>query len=70
MAGTNGFYLPFILRTVGSRSQALSVGLQCASFLDEIQRERGGEPDADSERRFTRAGADAAAPRERVASGG
>jgi MFS transporter, SP family, inositol transporter len=33
MAGTNGFYLPFILRTVGSQSQAMSVGLQCLSFL-------------------------------------
>ena len=33
MAGTNGFYLPFILRTVGSQSQAMSVGLQCVSFL-------------------------------------
>jgi inositol transporter-like SP family MFS transporter len=33
MAGTNGFYLPFILRTVGSQSQAMSVALQCASFL-------------------------------------
>jgi len=33
MAGTNGFYLPYILRTVGSQSQAMSVALQCASFL-------------------------------------
>jgi inositol transporter-like SP family MFS transporter len=33
MAGTNGFYLPYILRTVGDQSQAMSVGLQCASFL-------------------------------------
>jgi inositol transporter-like SP family MFS transporter len=33
MAGTNGFYLPFILRTVGSQSQAMSVALQCVSFL-------------------------------------
>jgi inositol transporter-like SP family MFS transporter len=33
MAGTNGFYLPFILRTVGSQGQAMSVGLQCVSFL-------------------------------------
>jgi inositol transporter-like SP family MFS transporter len=33
MAGTNGFYLPFILRTVGSQGQAVSVGLQCVSFL-------------------------------------
>jgi MFS transporter, SP family, inositol transporter len=33
MAGTNGFYLPYILRTVGDQGQAMSVGLQCASFL-------------------------------------
>jgi inositol transporter-like SP family MFS transporter len=33
MAGTNGFYLPYILRTVGSQGQAMSVGLQCVSFL-------------------------------------
>jgi inositol transporter-like SP family MFS transporter len=33
MAGTNGFYLPFILRTVGSQSQAMSVALQAGSFL-------------------------------------
>jgi MFS transporter, SP family, inositol transporter len=33
MAGTNGFYLPFILRTVGEQSQAMSVGLQATSFL-------------------------------------
>jgi inositol transporter-like SP family MFS transporter len=33
MAGTNGFYLPFILRTVGDQSQAMSVGLQALSFL-------------------------------------
>jgi inositol transporter-like SP family MFS transporter len=33
MAGTNGFYLPFILRTVGNQSQAMSVGLQALSFL-------------------------------------
>jgi len=33
MAGTNGFYLPYILRTVGSQGQAMSVALQCASFL-------------------------------------
>ena len=33
MAGTNGFYLPYILRTVGEQGQAMSVGLQCASFL-------------------------------------
>jgi MFS transporter, SP family, inositol transporter len=33
MAGTNGFYLPYILRTVGAESQAVSVGLQALSFL-------------------------------------
>ena len=33
MAGTNGFYLPYILRTVGNQSQAMSVGLQALSFL-------------------------------------
>lgn len=33
MAGTNGFYLPHILRTVGSESQATSVGIQCISFV-------------------------------------
>ena len=33
MAGTNGFYLPYILRTVGDQSQAMSVALQCGSFL-------------------------------------
>ncbi|HEY7075089.1 MAG TPA: MFS transporter [Solirubrobacteraceae bacterium] len=33
MAGTNGFYLPYILRTVGAQSQAMSVGLQACSFL-------------------------------------
>jgi MFS transporter, SP family, inositol transporter len=33
MAGTNGFHLPYILRTVGDQGQAMSVGLQCASFL-------------------------------------
>jgi inositol transporter-like SP family MFS transporter len=32
MAGTNGFYLPFILRTVGDQSQAMSVALQAGSF--------------------------------------
>jgi inositol transporter-like SP family MFS transporter len=31
MAGTNGFYLPFILRTVGSQSQAMSVALHCSA---------------------------------------
>jgi MFS transporter, SP family, inositol transporter len=33
MAGTNGFYLPYILRTVGDQGQAMSVALQCGSFL-------------------------------------
>jgi inositol transporter-like SP family MFS transporter len=33
MAGTNGFYLPYILRTVGAEGQAMAVGLQCAYFL-------------------------------------
>jgi len=33
MAGTNGFSLPYILRTVGAQSQAMSVGLQACSFL-------------------------------------
>jgi inositol transporter-like SP family MFS transporter len=32
MAGTNGFYLPYILRTVGDQSQAMSVALQAGSF--------------------------------------
>ena len=32
-AGTNGFFLPYILRTVGSESQATSVAMQCGSFL-------------------------------------
>jgi MFS transporter, SP family, inositol transporter len=32
MAGTNGFYLPYILRTVGAEGQAMSVGLQCLYF--------------------------------------
>jgi len=32
-AGTNGFFLPYILRTVGSQSQAVSVALQCAIFV-------------------------------------
>lgn len=31
-AGTNGFFLPFILRTVGSESQAMSVTIQCVSL--------------------------------------
>ena len=33
MAGTNGFYLPYILRTVGNQSQAMAVALQAFSFL-------------------------------------
>jgi inositol transporter-like SP family MFS transporter len=32
-AGTNGFFLPYILSTVGSQSQATSVSLQCAIFV-------------------------------------
>ncbi len=32
-AGTNGFFLPYILSTVGSQSQATSVALQCAIFV-------------------------------------
>lgn len=32
-AGTNGFFLPYILRTVGSQSQGMSVALQCAIFV-------------------------------------
>ena len=32
-AGTNGFFFPFILRTVGSQSLAVSDGLQAASFF-------------------------------------
>ena len=35
-AGTNGFFLPFILRTVGSESQAMSVAIQCLSFVAGI----------------------------------
>jgi inositol transporter-like SP family MFS transporter len=35
-AGTNGFFLPFILRTVGSESQAMSVAIQCVSFAAGI----------------------------------
>src|SRR4051794_16453925 len=35
-AGTNGFFLPYILRTVGSQSQAMSVALQCAIFVTSI----------------------------------
>ncbi|WP_206922598.1 MFS transporter [Alicyclobacillus suci] len=33
VAGTNGFFLPYILQTVGSESQATSVELQCFNFL-------------------------------------
>jgi len=32
-AGTNGFFFPFILRTVGSQTLAVSDGLQAASFF-------------------------------------
>jgi inositol transporter-like SP family MFS transporter len=32
-AGTNGFFFPYILRTVGSQSQAVSVALSAAGFL-------------------------------------
>ena len=35
-AGTNGFFLPFILRTVGSESQAMSVTIQCLAFVAGI----------------------------------
>src|SRR6202034_968583 len=35
-AGTNGFFLPFILRTVGSESQAMSVTIQCVRFVAGI----------------------------------
>jgi inositol transporter-like SP family MFS transporter len=35
-AGTNGFFLPFILRTVGSESQAMSVAIQCLAFAAGI----------------------------------
>ncbi|WP_267387179.1 hypothetical protein [Sphingomonas sp. GC_Shp_3] len=31
-AGTNGFFFPYILRTVGSQTQAMSVTLQMLSF--------------------------------------
>jgi inositol transporter-like SP family MFS transporter len=31
-AGTNGFFFPYILRTVGGQTQAASVGLQAVSF--------------------------------------
>ena len=32
-AGTNGFFFPYILRTVGSQSQAASVAMQAAGFF-------------------------------------
>ncbi len=32
-AGTNGFFFPYILRTVGNQSQAMSVAVQSFSFL-------------------------------------
>ncbi len=32
-AGTNGFFFPYILRTVGAQSQASSVAMQAAGFL-------------------------------------
>ena len=32
-AGTNGFFFPYILRTVGSQSQASSVAMQAAGFF-------------------------------------
>src|SRR3954451_14155613 len=32
-AGTNGFFFPYILRTVGSETQAVSVGLQALGFF-------------------------------------
>ena len=32
-AGTNGFFFPYILRTVGSQSQAASVGMQAFGFV-------------------------------------
>ncbi|HVI98406.1 MAG TPA: MFS transporter [Sphingomonas sp.] len=32
-AGTNGFFFPYILRTVGDQSQAVSVAVQAFSFL-------------------------------------
>jgi inositol transporter-like SP family MFS transporter len=31
-AGTSGFYFPYILRTVGSQTQAVSVGVQAVNF--------------------------------------
>ena len=32
-AGVNGFFFPYILRTVGNQSQATAVAVQCLSFL-------------------------------------
>ena len=32
-AGTNGIFLPYILRTLGAQSQGASVALQCLSFI-------------------------------------
>lgn len=32
-AGTGGFFFPYILRTVGSQSQAVSVAVQCFGFI-------------------------------------
>ena len=32
-AGTNGFFFPYILRTVGSQSQVASVAMQAAGFF-------------------------------------
>jgi inositol transporter-like SP family MFS transporter len=32
-AGTNGFFFPYILRTVGAQTQAASVALQAGSFI-------------------------------------
>lgn len=32
-AGTNGFFYPYILRTVGDQSQAMSVGIQAGGFF-------------------------------------
>lgn len=32
-AGTNGFFFPYILRTVGSETQAMSVAMQAAGFF-------------------------------------
>lgn len=32
-AGTNGFFFPYILRTVGDQSQAMSVGIQAGGFF-------------------------------------